>query len=319
MTVEGVSIIIPSFNGRLLLEANLPPLLEALETSPLPTEVVVVDDGSSDDTPAFLSEKYPEVTCLALPTNVGFGQAVNRGLAQARHPLVYLLNNDIIVRKGFLEPLVAHFADPEVFAVCSKALHPDGRPMFSRMGMAFEQGRLKLQRNDDGGTLEKAAPTLFASGGHGLFDKAKLLSFGGFDALFHPFYMEDVDRGWQAWAAGWKVVYEPASVVIHDHQSTIGSRWSRGTIERIHRRNEWLFNWKHLNDKGLWLGHVLFVPLLLVLAPLTGRINLTLSFFQALSHLGALRQARREVRSTRQLSEREVIRRIKATSLPSEP
>ncbi|MCH7923156.1 MAG: glycosyltransferase family 2 protein [Nitrospinae bacterium] len=230
MTVEGVSVVIPSFNGRRLLEANLPPLLAALEASPFPTELVVVDDGSTDGTPAFLAEKYPHVTCLARTDNVGFGRAVNAGLAQARYSLVYLLNNDIVVRKEFLEPLVAHFVDTDVFAVCSKALDPKGRTIFSRMGIAFEQGRLKLQRNDDGGTLHAAAPTLFASGGHGLYDKAKLLAFGGFDILYHPFYIEDVDRCWQAWAAGWRVVYELASVIVHDHQSTIGSIWSRGLI-----------------------------------------------------------------------------------------
>ena len=279
MTVEGVSVVIPSFNGRRLLEANLPPLLAALEASPFPTELVVVDDGSTDGTPAFLAEKYPHVTCLARTDNVGFGRAVNAGLAQARYSLVYLLNNDIVVRKEFLEPLVAHFVDTDVFAVCSKALDPKGRTIFSRMGIAFEQGRLKLQRNDDGGTLHAAAPTLLASGGHGLYDKAKLLAFGGFDILYHPFYIEDVDRCWQAWAAGWRVVYELASVIVHDHQSTIGSIWSRGLIERTHRRNEWLFTWKHLNDWGLWLQHVLFVPLLLLAAPFAGRINLTLSFF----------------------------------------
>ena len=318
MTVEGVSVVIPSFNGRRLLEANLPPLLAALEASPFPTELVVVDDGSTDGTPAFLAEKYPHVTCLARTDNVGFGRAVNAGLAQARYSLVYLLNNDIVVRKEFLEPLVAHFVDTDVFAVCPKALDPAGRPIHTRMGIAFEQGRLKLQRNDDRGTLSTAAPTMFALEGASLFDKAKLLSFGGFDVLYEPAYMEDVDSSWQAWAAGWRVVYEPASVIVHDHLSTMGNIWSRGIRERLHRRSEWLFTWKHLNDRGLWLQHVLFVPLLLLAAPFAGRINLTLSFFQALAHLGAVREARRRAQATRRLSEQEIIRRVMVPPPPPE-
>ena len=305
MTVEGVSVVIPSFNGRRLLEANLPPLLESLEASPFPTELVVVDDGSTDGTPAFLAETYPQVVCVALPANVGSLGAKNECLAHARYPYVCMLDNDIVVPKGFLEPLAAHFADPEVFAVCSKALDPAGRPF-------------KLRRNDDRGTLSTAAPTVFALGGQSLFDKAKLLSFGGFDVLYEPAYMEDVDSSWQAWAAGWRVVYEPASVIVHDHLSTMGKIWSRGIRERLHRRSEWLFTWKHLNDWGLWLQHVLFVPLLLLAAPFTGRLNLTLSFFQALGHLGAVREARRQARATRHLSEREIIRRVMVPPPPPE-
>lgn len=318
MTVEGVSVVIPSFNGRRLLEANLPPLLAALEASPFPTELVVVDDGSTDGTPAFLAETFPQVVCVALPANVGVIGAKNEGLAHARYPYVCILDNDIVVPKGFLEPLAAHFADPEVFAVCSKALDPAGRPIASRMGIAFEQGRLKLQRNDDRGTLSTAAPTVFALGGQSLFDKAKLLSFGGFDVLYEPSYMFGVDSSWQAWAAGWRVVYEPASVIVHDHLSTMGNIWSRGIRERLHRRSEWLFTWKHLNDRGLWLQHVLFVPLLLLAAPFAGRINLTLSFFQALAHLGAVREARRRAQATRRLSEQEIIRRVMVPPPPPE-
>ena len=75
----------------------------------------------------------------------------------------------------------------------------------------------------------------------------------------------------------------------------------------------------HLSDKGMWLMQALFVPLLILAAPVTGRINLTLSFFQALAHIGTLRQARQEARATRRLSEREVMDRIMATPLSSEP
>lgn len=310
MSSEGVSVIIPSYNGRGLLESNLPALVEALASSSIETEVIVVDDGSNDDTPELLAGKYPQVACLALAENVGFGRAVMEGIARARYRLAYLMNNDIVATGGFLEPLVAHFDDPEVFAVGSQALNPNGRSIFSRMGIAFEQGRLKIRRNDDSGALTEPAPTLFASAGHGMFDKDKLLTLGGFDSLYYPFYMEDADLCWRAWAAGWRVVYEPSSVVIHDHQSTIGVMWSRGAVERIHRRNEWLFNWKNLSDRGFFLRHLLAVPVLVFLGPLTGRTNLTLSFFQALGRLGPLKESRRRARASRRLSEREIIDRV---------
>jgi hypothetical protein len=71
--------------------------------------------------------------------------------------LVCILDNDITFKKGLLEPLAAHFVDPGVFAVCAKALDPNGRTIATRMEIASEQGRLKLKRNYGRGTLGRAA------------------------------------------------------------------------------------------------------------------------------------------------------------------
>jgi glycosyltransferase involved in cell wall biosynthesis len=109
MTIEGLTVIVPSYNGRHLLEVNLPPLLEAFKVTSFPTEVVIVDDCSTDGITAFKAERHPQVVCFTLPFNVGCVEAKNAGLARARYPLVYILDNDITVMKGFLEPLVAHF------------------------------------------------------------------------------------------------------------------------------------------------------------------------------------------------------------------
>lgn len=302
--------MITNYNGRRLLEANLPPLLDALEAVDFETEVLVVDDASGDGSPEFLAERFPQVTCHVMPRNMGQNEALNEGLARARLGLVYLMNNDIVAREGFLEPLVEHISDPDVFAVGSKALDPEGRSIFSRMGADFGLGRIKILRNTDGGGQREASPTLFASAGHGLFDKKKLLELGGFDRLFRPIYMEELDVCWLAWARGWKVLYEPASVIIHDHQSTMKSLWRQGVIERTLRRNEWLFNWKNIHDPMLFLAHVFFVPLLLVAAPFAGRVNLSLSFFQALGRLGALRESRLRAKADRKLSERQIIGRV---------
>jgi GT2 family glycosyltransferase len=312
-----VSILITNYNGRRLLEANLPPLLEALEAVAFETEVLVVDDCSTDGSPEFLAQRFPQVICHVMAQNMGQNEALNEGLSRARYPLVYLMNNDIVAREGFLEPLVEHFSDPDIFAVGSKALDPDGRSIFSRMGVGFGLGRIRILRNTDGGAQREASLTLFASAGHGLFDKQKLLDLGGFDRLFRPIYMEELDVCWLAWASGWKVLYEPASVIIHDHQSTMRSLWRRGVIERTLRRNEWLFNWKNIHDPALSLAHAMFLPLLLVAAPFTGRVNLTLSFFQALGRLGALRESRRKAKALRSLSERQIISSIMETQKES--
>jgi glycosyltransferase involved in cell wall biosynthesis len=79
MTIEGITVVVPSDNGRHLLEENLPSLLWALEAAPFPTELVVVDDGSSDGTPTYLAERYPEAICLSLCVGVGAIEAKNTG------------------------------------------------------------------------------------------------------------------------------------------------------------------------------------------------------------------------------------------------
>ena len=93
-----------------------------------------------------------------------------------------------------------------------------------------------------------AFPCFYGGGGSCAFDRRKFLELGGFDELFRPFYLEDTDLGYQAWKRGWKVMYQPASVVYHEHRGTIGKKFSAAQIDAVLKKNFILFCWKNIHE-----------------------------------------------------------------------
>ena len=103
---DSASVVIPNWNGRELLEKYLPSVVAALASNPQ-NEIVVVDNGSTDGSVTFLQERFPQVTLVALPENLGFGGGSNAGFRTARNRIVVLLNSDMRVGPSFLQPLLA--------------------------------------------------------------------------------------------------------------------------------------------------------------------------------------------------------------------
>ncbi len=97
-------------------------------------------------------------------------------------------------------------------------------------------------------SIQTAYPCAYPGGGSSAFDRAKFLELGGFDSLFHPFYYEDTDLGFRAWKRGWKVLYEPRSIVHHEHRGTIGKKFSPDYIEKVVRGNSLLYCWKNIHS-----------------------------------------------------------------------
>jgi GT2 family glycosyltransferase len=268
--MKKITVVIPTHNGKNLLEEYLPSLKIALEFYTADSEIIIVDNGSSDDSESFLRSNYPPVRILKNRTNEGFGPAVNRGVREAKYDIVLLLNNDIRVEKDFIAPLVRHFDDPDVFAVVSKSLVKlADRIVNETVTVPGFDGGLFLayqpQIQDDRRIEIKSACTnLHASGGCGAFDRRKFLELGGFDDIYHPFYYEDVDLSYQAWKRGWLVLYEPTSVVHHRSHSTSRKVASDSYINRIELRNRFLLTWKNISDATFVLSHIKWLLYLLI-------------------------------------------------------
>ena len=112
------SIIIPNYNGAILLKKNLPRLSKSKENSKNRiAEVIIVDNGSTDDSVAFIKKNYPEIRLIKFQENKGFSKAINVGVKESKGNLVLLLNNDVAVSNNFLEPVYKQFEDPKVFGV----------------------------------------------------------------------------------------------------------------------------------------------------------------------------------------------------------
>jgi GT2 family glycosyltransferase/glycosyltransferase involved in cell wall biosynthesis len=243
------SIVIPNWNGRDLLEKYLPPLVEATRHNPH-NEIIVVDGASSDGSAAFVCERFPSVRVVELAENEDFGGNSNAGFHAARNDVVVLLNSDMRVERDFLAPLLAGFTDPQVFAVSCQIFFSDPNRKREETGLTqgwWDRGALRVRHRADD-KVTRAFPCFYGGGGSCAFDRRKLLELGGFDSLLAPFYLEDTDLGYLAWKRGWKVLYEPASVVFHEHRGTIGKRFAQAHIDRVLKKNFVLFSWKNIHE-----------------------------------------------------------------------
>ena len=249
---QPVSVIIPTWNGRSLLDMSLPPLRAALAAYAGGGEIIVVDNGSEDDTCAYLTAEFPEVRVLPLPTNEGFAGATNRGVREARHATVILLNNDMVVEPDFVAPLLEALDDqPDAFGVsCQIDFIDKSKPRWEtgKVHARWSAGTITLFHLDRY-EQDLRYPVFFAGGGASAYDRAKFLALGGFDeAVFSPVYIEDVDLGYRAWKRGWPSIFEPRSVVHHKHRSTTRRLWSEGTIRSFFVKNLAALVWKNVGD-----------------------------------------------------------------------
>ncbi len=253
---DAASAVIPNWNGRDLLEKYLPPLIEAMSGHP-DNEIIVVDNGSTDGSAEFVRQRFPQVRVLALPKNLGFGGGSNEGFRAAKNDIVVLLNSDMRVAPDFLQPLLDGFAHPDVFAVSCQIFFPDPGKTREESGLThawWAEGSLRVRHVID----EKVTtlyPCFYGGGGSCAFDRHKFLELGGFHHLFRPFYLEDTDLGFAAWKRGWRVLYQPASHVWHEHRGTIGRKFSRAYIDNVIRKNFLLFAWKNIHEPRRLLAH----------------------------------------------------------------
>lgn len=241
------AVVIPNWNGRKLLEKNLPKVLRVGFD-----EVIIVDDGSSDDSVQFITLNFPVVMLIQNSRNLGFSKTVNKGVAATSADVVFLLNSDVIPKAGILPPVLAHLKDPNVFGVSLR-----------EVGYWWARPKLKhgFIGHEPGTPTYKPHSTFWVSGGSGAFRKSMWNKLSGMDTLFSPFYWEDIDLSYRALKRGWKLVWEPKAVVEHKHELTINpSNFPKRYLGYIKERNQLLFQWKHLPTSWLFTKH--FVGLL---------------------------------------------------------
>ncbi len=258
-SANAASLVIPNWNGRDLLERFLPSWVAAIEGHP-GSEVLVVDNGSTDGSADWIRTHYPQVRVLALPENRGFGGGSNAGFRAATNDVVVLLNSDMRVEPDFLAPLLAGFTDETVFAVSCQIFLGDPTKRREETGLTegwWQDGGLRVGHREDP-AVNMLFPCFYGGGGSCAFDRRKFLELGGFDELLAPFYLEDTDLGFMAWKRGWKVLYQPLSVVHHEHRGTIGKKFSAGYIDSILKKNFVLFTWKNIHEWGRLSGCFLF-------------------------------------------------------------
>lgn len=238
----GVSVVIPERGTPLLLKRALVHLRAALARIAEPWEVIVVVNGEPARTYADLRAGFPEVRWLFHEQALGFGGALEGGLAAARFGGVYLHNSDMALEENALGTLLPWRA-AHVFAIASQIFFDDPQKRREETGwgdLRLRAGRAELfDRTPEPSGLVRGG--LYAGGGSSLFDTALLKCFAAGTRSYAPFYWEDVDWGVQAWRNGLEVLFHPGSVAWHRHRATISRCYPADEIERIVARNGVLF------------------------------------------------------------------------------
>jgi O-antigen biosynthesis protein len=240
-----VSIVVPVYNH---IEATLTCLrsIQADAGERTPFEVIAVDDGSSDAT----AEQLPQVEGLRYlrnAQNLGFIGACNAGAAAARGDILVFLNNDTAVQPGWLDALVDTFAcHPQAGLVGAKLVYPDGR-LQEAGGIVFADGS-----GWNYGRFEDPADPRFnylrevdyCSGAAIAIPRALFERFGGFDSHYSPAYYEDTDLAMKVRQAGYSVLYQPASVVVHYEGVTSGTDTGSGVkAYQVVNQQKFLARW----------------------------------------------------------------------------
>ena len=214
--------VILNWNGRQHLERFLG---SVVSRTPRDIRIIVADNGSTDDSVAFIADNCPTVEILRLDRNYGFAEGYNRALAQVDADCFILLNSDVEVTDGWTEPLLAVLeSDPAVAAVAPKLLSYAERDRFEYagacggfidlLGYPFCRGRILSTVEKDNGQYDSPREVFWASGAAFCCRAECFREAGGFDADFFA-HMEEIDLCWRMQLAGRKIVVEPHSTVYH--------------------------------------------------------------------------------------------------------
>lgn len=215
-------IVILNWNGAEHLRRFLPSVVAA---APAGVEVVVADNGSTDDSLRVLATEFPSVGVLRLDANYGFAGGYNRALKQVEADYYLLLNSDIETPEGWLAPILDVLErEPDVAVVSPKLISWTDRTEFEYagasggfidfLGYPFCRGRILRQVEADEGQYDDARDVFWVSGAAFCCRADVFHALGGFDADFFA-HMEEIDFCWRAQLAGYKIRIDPRSMVFH--------------------------------------------------------------------------------------------------------
>ncbi len=255
--MKRVAVIILNWNGRELMEKFLP---SVIANSPEElADVIVADNGSTDESLAMLDSKFPSVKQIVLDRNYGFAEGYNRAIAQVDHEFTVLLNSDVEVTPGWLvAPLAIFDSDEQVAAIQPKILAWHNKQQFEYagasggymdyLGYPYCRGRVFDVVEEDHGQYNTIADILWASGACLFIRTAVYKEHGGLDAGFFA-HQEEIDMCWRLRARGYRIKCVPQSTVYHVGGGTLNAESPRKTF--LNFRNNLLMLYKNLPPERL--------------------------------------------------------------------
>lgn len=313
-----LSIIIPNYNGKNLLQKNVPFVVKAIRLYMNKTkqqaEILIIDDKSTDESvntinqliKTFTSQSM-QLTLIQNEKNLGFSPTINKAVSKASGDIIFLMNSDVRPHEDFLLKLIPHFDDnTAVFAVgCLEESLEDGKTILRGRGVGkWERGLLVHKR----GEVNKEN-TLWVNGGSGAYRKKIWDRIGGFNELYAPYYWEDIDLSYRAQKAGYRIAFEPKSLVIHEHeQGSIKKTQSPIKVQIIAQRNQFLFSLVNISDADLFTSFIFWLPIYFLQSILGGNKVLLLGLLRAFLMIPKAMQSRISIQKFTKRTDREVIK-----------
>lgn len=259
---KSLSIVLPNFNGRNLLKKNIPSLLTAL--TGIHSEIIVVDDCSTDDSINFLETSYPEIIVIKSDINHGFSTTCNKGIHAAKHELLCVVNTDVTFTANYFNEIIVAFDRPSLFAVKGDIVNYknsfDEVINIDRTGsLYYSRGFLRINTKKpltEKTFFSKHDDNFVCLGCCFVCNRMMMVNLNGFDEIYSPFYWEDPDLAQRAMKQGHELLYLPNARVYHQASSTISKYRSNTKRKLISNRNKFIFTWRHLDAKRLWMSHV---------------------------------------------------------------
>ena len=290
------SVIILNWNGADMLRRYLPSVVQNTRDA----EIIVADNGSTDNSLEVLEKEFPGVKRIALDKNYGFAEGYNRAIKQVDSEYVVLLNSDVETPEGWLKPLLDYLeTHPDVAAVQPKVRSWAHRNLFEHAGAAggyvnalgypYCRGRLLWHVEEDKGQYDTEADVDWTSGACMCVRTKVYKESGGLDAAFFA-HMEEIDLCWRMRNAGWRLVCLPQSVVYHLGGGSLS--YDNPRKNYLNHRNNLLMIYK--NKQHPW--GVLFIRFFLDYAAalfylLQGRPRSTKAVFEARRDYRKMRKA----------------------------
>lgn len=292
-----ITVVIPTYNGQGRLIKNLTHNLHYLRGC----ELIVVNDNPSINLEQALA--HLKVKLIQNKKNLGFSGAVNKGMLHVTTPYAMLLNDDVVLNNTSWEHSLSLIQkDPRIFAVSFAQREKDARivganKIYFQDGFIVHTGTTSTHLQENG----------WAEGGACIVRTDIFHSLMGFDTLLSPFYWEDVDLSYRAKKRGYRVVFNPVTIVEHHHESTIGSSFRRNFIETIAFRNQLIFTWKNLHSPHLLGRHIRSLFVFMAKALLKGQGTYVKGFIMAVACLRAISKKRALERAAQLKTDEELL------------
>jgi len=215
-----VSFIIVNFNGSSFIESCLDSIIMQQHSD---FEVIVVDNGSMDDSVKLIQRKYPSIRLVTLDQNMGFTGGNNIGFSVAKGEYIALINNDVVLDRTWLPHMIRGIETSPNIGLCSSKIIISGTNRIDSIGDKFTTAftGTKTGEYEDEAFFNRPMIMHGACAASALYKRSMIDHIGFFNDMFFLNH-EDTDLNMRAWLAGYRCLYVPSAIAHHDVNRTIG-------------------------------------------------------------------------------------------------